>query len=38
MLLKKVAERGLTPYDIGIILCRETVNKESEIEALIEEA
>ena len=38
MLLKKGAERGLTPYDIGSILCRETVNKESEIEALIEEA
>ncbi|CAL4969875.1 unnamed protein product [Urochloa decumbens] len=38
MLLKKGAERGLTPYDIGSIMCRETVNKESEIEALIEEA
>ncbi|CAN6251278.1 unnamed protein product [Urochloa humidicola] len=38
MLLKKGAERGLTPYDIGSIMCRETVNKESKIEALIEEA
>ncbi|RCV06028.1 hypothetical protein SETIT_1G130600v2 [Setaria italica] len=38
MLLKKGAERGLTPYDIGSIMCREMVNKESEIEALIEEA
>ncbi|RLN09330.1 phosphatidylinositol 4-kinase gamma 4-like [Panicum miliaceum] len=38
MLLKKGAERGLTPYDIGSIMCRETVNKESEIEGLIEEA
>ncbi|KAF0932441.1 hypothetical protein E2562_010350 [Oryza meyeriana var. granulata] len=38
MLLKKGAERGLTPYDIGSILCRETVKKESEIEAIIEEA
>ncbi|KAF8670124.1 hypothetical protein HU200_050907 [Digitaria exilis] len=32
------AERGLTAYDIGRIMCRETVNRESEIEALIEEA
>lgn len=38
MLLKKGAERGLTPYDIGSILCRQTVKKESEIEAIIEEA
>lgn len=38
MLLKKGAERGLTPYDIGNIMCRETVKKESEIEAIIEEA
>ncbi|KAF8775865.1 hypothetical protein HU200_004127 [Digitaria exilis] len=38
MLLKKGAERGLTAYDIGRIMCRETVNRESEIEALIEEA
>lgn len=38
MLLKKGAERGLTPYDIGSILCRQTVKKEPEIEAIIEEA
>ncbi|TVU32439.1 hypothetical protein EJB05_24170 [Eragrostis curvula] len=38
MLLKKGAERGLTPYDIGSIMCRETVKKESEIEVIIEEA
>ncbi|KAK3156637.1 hypothetical protein QOZ80_2AG0109870 [Eleusine coracana subsp. coracana] len=38
MLLKKGAERGLTPYDIGSIMCRETVKKESKIEAIIEEA
>ncbi|TVU32426.1 hypothetical protein EJB05_24157 [Eragrostis curvula] len=38
MLLKKGAERGLTPCDIGSIMCRETVKKESEIEVIIEEA
>jgi hypothetical protein len=38
MLLKKGAARGLTPYDIGRILCRETVNRESEIEDIIQEA
>lgn len=38
MLLKKGVERGLTPYDIGSIMCRETVNKESKIEEIIREA
>lgn len=38
MLLKKGAERGLTPYDIGSIMCRETINKESKIEEMIHEA
>ncbi|KAL5200466.1 hypothetical protein ABZP36_021669 [Zizania latifolia] len=38
MLLKKGAARGLTPYDIGRILCRETVNRDSEIEDIIHEA
>ncbi|KAL5224538.1 hypothetical protein ABZP36_011177 [Zizania latifolia] len=38
MLLKKGAARGLTPYDIGCILCRETVNRDSEIEDIIQEA
>ncbi|XBI38968.1 hypothetical protein VPH35_123848 [Triticum aestivum] len=38
MLLKKGAARGLTPYDIGRILCRETVNRESVIEDIIQEA
>ncbi|XP_064973300.1 phosphatidylinositol 4-kinase gamma 4-like [Musa acuminata AAA Group] len=38
MLLKKGVERGLTPYDIGSIMCRETVNKESKIEEIICEA
>ncbi|VAI89119.1 unnamed protein product [Triticum turgidum subsp. durum] len=38
MLLKKGAARGLTPYDIGRILCRETVNRDSVIEDIIQEA
>lgn len=38
MLLKKGAARGLTPHDIGRILCRETVNRDSEIEDIIQEA
>ncbi|XP_008799600.2 phosphatidylinositol 4-kinase gamma 4-like [Phoenix dactylifera] len=38
MLLKKGAERGLTPYDIGNMLCRETVKKESMIEEIVREA
>ncbi|KAL0910355.1 hypothetical protein M5K25_021329 [Dendrobium thyrsiflorum] len=35
MLLKKGAERRLTPYEIGNILCRETINKQSKIEEMI---
>ncbi|WOK95690.1 phosphatidylinositol 4-kinase gamma 4-like [Canna indica] len=38
MLLKKGAEKGLTPYDIGNILCRETIKKKSRIEEIIQEA
>ncbi|KAJ8446212.1 hypothetical protein Cgig2_015983 [Carnegiea gigantea] len=38
MLLKKGAERGLTPYAIGSIMCRETLKKESTIELIIREA
>ncbi|KAL3653630.1 Phosphatidylinositol 4-kinase gamma 3 [Castilleja foliolosa] len=38
MLLKKGAERGLTPFAIGSILCRETVNKEAVIEKMVREA
>ncbi|KAK8967891.1 hypothetical protein KSP40_PGU014546 [Platanthera guangdongensis] len=38
MLLKKGAERGLTPRDIGDILCRQTVRKESRMEEMIREA
>lgn len=38
MLLKKGAERGLTPFAIGSIMCRETLKKESIIEEIVEEA
>ncbi|KAI4370297.1 hypothetical protein MLD38_018664 [Melastoma candidum] len=38
MLLKKGVERGLTPFAIGSIMCRETINKESVIESMIREA
>ncbi|EOA34987.1 hypothetical protein CARUB_v10020079mg [Capsella rubella] len=38
MLLKKGVERNLTPYQIGSIMCRETVNKDSTIEEIVREA
>ncbi|KAI3687439.1 hypothetical protein L1987_81135 [Smallanthus sonchifolius] len=38
MLLKKGAKRGLCPYAIGRILCRETLNKESVIEIIVQNA
>ncbi|XVF12671.1 hypothetical protein REPUB_Repub08aG0139100 [Reevesia pubescens] len=38
MLLKKAAERGLTPFTIGRIMCRETVKQESVIEQIVKEA
>ncbi|KAL3838072.1 hypothetical protein ACJIZ3_022663 [Penstemon smallii] len=38
MLLKKGVERGLTPFDIGSIMCRETLKKESVIEKMVLEA
>jgi len=38
MLLKKGVERGLTPYAIGSIMCRETLRKESVIEEIIQDA
>lgn len=38
MLLKKGAERGLTAYDIGNLICRPTVKRESRIEEIIKEA
>ncbi|KAJ8541908.1 hypothetical protein K7X08_016774 [Anisodus acutangulus] len=38
MLLKKGAERGLTPFTIGSIMCRENLNKESVLEEILQEA
>ena len=38
MLLKKGVERNLTPYQIGSMMCRETVSKDSAIEEIVREA
>lgn len=38
MLLKKAVERGLTPFAIGSIMCRETLNRWSVIEEIVQEA
>ncbi|GMI76460.1 hypothetical protein like AT5G24240 [Hibiscus trionum] len=38
MLLKKGVERGLTPFAIGRIMCRETLKQESVIERIVREA
>eukprot|EP00268_Persea_americana_P037087 TRINITY_DN36688_c0_g1_i1.p1 TRINITY_DN36688_c0_g1~~TRINITY_DN36688_c0_g1_i1.p1 ORF type:complete len:587 (+),score=112.52 TRINITY_DN36688_c0_g1_i1:950-2710(+) len=38
MLLKKGIQRGLTPFAIGSIMCRETLKKESIIEEIVNEA
>ncbi|XP_073315726.1 phosphatidylinositol 4-kinase gamma 4-like [Primulina huaijiensis] len=38
MLLKKGAERGLSPFSIGSIMCRETVKKRSVVERMVQEA
>lgn len=38
MLLKKGTERGLNPFAIGSIMCRETLNKKSILEEIIHEA
>lgn len=38
MLLKKGAAAGLTPYEIALIMCRESLNKPSDIENIMEEA
>ncbi|KAL3815134.1 hypothetical protein ACJIZ3_016402 [Penstemon smallii] len=38
VLLKKGAEKGLTPFAIGNMMCRETVRKESVIEEIVQEA
>ncbi|CAA7044373.1 unnamed protein product [Microthlaspi erraticum] len=38
MLLKKGVERGLTSFEIGNIMCRETLTKKSLVEEMVEEA
>ncbi|GMY24234.1 phosphatidylinositol 4-kinase gamma 4-like [Fagus crenata] len=38
MLLKKGVERGLTPFAIGAMMCRETLKKESVVEEIVQEA
>lgn len=38
MLLKKGAEKGLSPHAIGSIMCRQTLKQESVIEQIIQEA
>ncbi|KAL0283277.1 UNVERIFIED_CONTAM: Phosphatidylinositol 4-kinase gamma 4 [Sesamum angustifolium] len=38
MLLKKGVEKGLTPFAIGNMMCRENVRKESVIEEIVREA
>ncbi|WVY92372.1 hypothetical protein V8G54_031460 [Vigna mungo] len=38
MLLKKGTQRGLTPFTIGSMMCRESLNKESVIEEIVQEA
>lgn len=38
MLLKKGTDRGLSPFAIGSIMCRETLKKESVIEQIVREA
>ncbi|KAD4384773.1 hypothetical protein E3N88_24941 [Mikania micrantha] len=38
MLLKKGAKRGLCPYTIGRVLCRETFHEESTIEKILQKA
>lgn len=38
MLLKKGAEKGLSPHAIGSIMCRQTLKQDSVIEQIIQEA
>ncbi|CAH2057731.1 unnamed protein product [Thlaspi arvense] len=38
MLLKKGVERGLTAFEIGSIMCRETLSTKSLVEGMVEEA
>ena len=37
LLLKKGAAAGLTPYEIGSMMCRESLNKMSVIEKMVED-
>ncbi|GLT77000.1 hypothetical protein SLA2020_486290 [Shorea laevis] len=37
MLLKKGVDKGLTPYAIGSMMCRESLHKESIIEEIVQE-
>ncbi|CAL0315394.1 unnamed protein product [Lupinus luteus] len=38
MLLKKGVDRGMTPFAIGSLMCRESLNKDSVIEGIVQEA
>lgn len=38
MLMKKGAEKGLTPFVIGNMMCRETVRRISVVEEIVDEA
>lgn len=38
MLLKKGAEKGLSPFAIGSIMCRQTLKQESVVEQIVREA
>nr|XP_043621883.1 phosphatidylinositol 4-kinase gamma 4 [Erigeron canadensis] len=38
MLLKKGVKKGLTPFAIGNIMCRENLNRQSVIEEIVQEA
>jgi hypothetical protein len=38
MLLKKGAAAGLTPFEVGSMMCRKTLDKKSPIELMLEEA
>ncbi|XP_071716778.1 phosphatidylinositol 4-kinase gamma 4-like [Rutidosis leptorrhynchoides] len=38
MLLKKGVKKGLTPFEIGNIMCRENIKKPSVIEEIVQEA
>lgn len=38
MLLKKGVEKGMTPFAIGSLMCRESLNNESVIEGIVKTA